>query len=171
MPAWTGAEVESRTLFASVAQATVRDGVGLVGRHPMRFGMRRSSAAAKTWRARNARWTRRPKRIPSIAYLWYVTMAGTGKVQRSDLVPGTLYILVLKTLARRGPLHGVGIAQFIADTTDGVLQVEEGSLYPTLQRMLIKGWVTAAWRQTENNRRARYYTFTARHSSTLRSHW
>jgi len=57
-------------------------------------------------------------------------------------------------------MHGYGIAQFIQQTSDDVLQVEEGSLYPALQRMLIKGWVTAEWKQSENNRRARYYRLT-----------
>jgi transcriptional regulator len=79
---------------------------------------------------------------------------------RSDIPPGTLYMLVLRTLARLGPMHGYGIAQFIQQTSDDVLQVEEGSLYPALQRMLIKGWVTADWKQSENNRRARYYRLT-----------
>jgi transcriptional regulator len=79
---------------------------------------------------------------------------------RSEIPPGTLYMLILKTLARLGPMHGYGIALHIQQTTDEVLQVEEGSLYPALQRMLIKGWVKAEWRQTENRRRARYYTLT-----------
>src|SRR5262249_11851934 len=69
-------------------------------------------------------------------------------------------MLVLRTLGRLGPMHGYGIAQYIQQTTDDVLQVEEGTLYPALQRMLIKGWVKAAWRKTENNRRARFYTLT-----------
>ena len=77
-----------------------------------------------------------------------------------EIPPGTLYMLVLKTLARLGPLHGYGIAQYIHQTSGDILQVEEGSLYPALQRMLIKGWVTAEWRQSENNRRARYYRLT-----------
>jgi transcriptional regulator len=80
--------------------------------------------------------------------------------EQTDFPPGTLYMLVLKTLARIGPMHGYGIAQYIQQTTGDMLQVEEGSLYPALQRMLIKGWVKAAWRQTENKRRARYYTLT-----------
>ena len=79
---------------------------------------------------------------------------------RSEIPPGTLYMLILKTLARLGPMHGYGIAQHIQQTSDQVLQVEEGSLYPALQRMLIKGWVLAEWRQSENNRRARYYALT-----------
>jgi PadR family transcriptional regulator, regulatory protein PadR len=80
---------------------------------------------------------------------------------RSEIPPGTLYMLILKTLARLGSMHGYGIAQHIQQTSDEVLQVEEGSLYPALQRMLIKGWVLAEWRQSENNRRARYYALTS----------
>ncbi|HEY7895892.1 MAG TPA: PadR family transcriptional regulator [Gemmatimonadaceae bacterium] len=81
--------------------------------------------------------------------------------RRRDIPPGTLAMLILKTINRCGPLHGFGIAQFIAQTTDGVLRVEEGTLYPALQRMVIKGWVQGAWKTTENNRRARYYSLTA----------
>jgi PadR family transcriptional regulator, regulatory protein PadR len=79
---------------------------------------------------------------------------------KSEIPPGTLYMLILRSLARMGPMHGYGIAQFIQQTSDDVLQVEEGSLYPALQRMLIKGWVTAEWKQSDNNRRARYYRLT-----------
>ena len=79
---------------------------------------------------------------------------------RTEIPPGTLYMLVLKALACHGAMHGYGIAMHIEQTTDNVLQVEEGTLYPALQRMLVKGWVKAAWRKTENNRRARYYTLT-----------
>jgi transcriptional regulator len=79
---------------------------------------------------------------------------------KSDIPPGTLYMLILRSLARMGAMHGYGIAQFIQQTSDDVLQVEEGSLYPALQRMLIKGWVTAEWKQSDNNRRARYYRLT-----------
>src|SRR5437588_10631265 len=78
---------------------------------------------------------------------------------RTEIPPGTLYMLVLKSLAR-GPGHGYGIAQHIQQLSEEVLQVEEGSLYPALQRMLIKGWVVSEWAQTENNRRARYYKLT-----------
>ena len=69
-------------------------------------------------------------------------------------------MLILKTLASRGALHGYGIAQHIQQLSEDVLQVEEGSLYPALQRMLVKGWVVAEWSQSENNRRARYYKLT-----------
>jgi transcriptional regulator len=79
---------------------------------------------------------------------------------RSEIPPGTLYMLILKTLTR-GPMHGYGIAEHIHQSSQDVLYVEEGSLYPALQRMLIKGWVTAEWGQSENNRRARYYRLTA----------
>jgi transcriptional regulator len=79
--------------------------------------------------------------------------------ERTDIPPGTLYMLILKTLTR-GAMHGYGIAQHIQQTSEGVLEVEEGSLYPALQRMLLKGWVEAEWGQSENNRRARYYTLT-----------
>jgi PadR family transcriptional regulator PadR len=81
-------------------------------------------------------------------------------VKRPEIPPGTLYMLILKTLARLGPMHGYGIAQYVHQISDDVLQVEEGSLYPALQRMLIKGWVVAEWKQSDNNRRARYYRLT-----------
>ena len=79
---------------------------------------------------------------------------------RDEIPPGTLYILILKTLAVRKRLHGYEIAEFIEQQSEDVLQVEEGSLYPALQRMLIKGWVVAEWGVTAGNRRARYYTLT-----------
>lgn len=79
---------------------------------------------------------------------------------KPDLLPGTLDMLILKTLTR-APLHGYGIAQSIKQLSDDVLTVEEGSLYPALQRLLLRGWVKAEWRMTETNRRARYYTLTA----------
>jgi transcriptional regulator len=77
-----------------------------------------------------------------------------------EIPPGTLYMLVLRTLDSLGPMHGYGIAQHIQRLSASVLQVEEGSLYPALQRMLIKGWVKAEWGLSENNRRARYYRLT-----------
>jgi PadR family transcriptional regulator, regulatory protein PadR len=82
-------------------------------------------------------------------------------LSRDEIPPGTLYLLILKTLARSGELHGYEIAESIQRVSDEVLQVEEGSLYPALQRMLIKGWVTAEWGTTAGNRRARYYKLTA----------
>jgi len=80
--------------------------------------------------------------------------------RKTDLLPGTLDMLILKTLTR-GPLHGYGIALSIKNLSDEVLRVEEGSLYPALQRLLLQGWVKAEWKLTETNRRARYYTLTA----------
>ncbi len=82
------------------------------------------------------------------------------KTIRDEIPPGTLYVLILKTLALRGRLHGYEIAEAIQSSSEDVLQVEEGSLYPALQRMLMKGWVTAEWGVTGGNRRARYYTLT-----------
>ncbi len=79
---------------------------------------------------------------------------------KNELLPGTLEMLILRTLTR-GEMHGYGIAQHIQEISDDVLQVEEGSLYPALQRLLIKGWVKAQWGTSENNRRARYYTLTS----------
>jgi transcriptional regulator len=79
--------------------------------------------------------------------------------QKSDLLPGTLDMLILKTLAR-GPLHGYGIALSIKRSSDDVLTVEEGSLYPALQRLLLAGWLKAEWKMSETNRRARFYTLT-----------
>jgi PadR family transcriptional regulator PadR len=80
---------------------------------------------------------------------------------RDEIPPGTLYLLILKTLAVRKKLHGYEIAEAIEQHSEDILQVEEGSLYPALQRMLIKGWVVAEWGVTAGNRRARYYTLTA----------
>ena len=78
----------------------------------------------------------------------------------SEFLPGTLYLLVLRTLAR-GPLHGYAIARRIKDSSEDALEIEEGSLYPALNRMLVKGWLTAEWGTSENNRKARFYKLTA----------
>jgi PadR family transcriptional regulator, regulatory protein PadR len=83
-----------------------------------------------------------------------------GMAKRPELLPGTLDMLILKTLSR-GSMHGYGIALSIKRLSDEVLTVEEGSLYPGLQRLLLQGWVKAEWKMTETNRRARYYTLTA----------
>ena len=77
-----------------------------------------------------------------------------------DLLPGTLDLLILRTLVA-APLHGYAIAQRLRVVSEDVLQVGESSLYPALQRLLASGWVTATWGASENNRRARYYTLTA----------
>jgi transcriptional regulator len=80
---------------------------------------------------------------------------------RDDIPQGTLEMLMLRTLQRHGRLHGFEIAEAIGRISGDVLSVEEGSLYPALQRMLIKGWVNGEWGRTDENRRARYYTLTA----------
>ena len=80
--------------------------------------------------------------------------------KKNDLMPGTLDLLILTTL-KRAPMHGYGIALAIKRLSDDVLTVEEGSLYPALQRLLLQGWVKAEWKITETNRRARFYTLTA----------
>lgn len=87
-------------------------------------------------------------------------MLGGIPLHRDEIPPGTLYMLILRTLARDGELHGYEIAKSIQQLSKDVLQVEEGSLYPALQRMLIRGWVTAEWGATAENRRARYYRLT-----------
>lgn len=81
-------------------------------------------------------------------------------MKREEILPGTLHLLILRTLAQRGELHGYEIAKAIERCSEEVLQVEEGSLYPALQRMLVKGWVKAHWGTTAENRRARYYRLT-----------
>jgi PadR family transcriptional regulator len=78
----------------------------------------------------------------------------------SDVLRGTLDLLVLQTLTLE-PMHGWGISQRIQQFSRGVLDVNQGSLYPALQRLELKGWIDAEWRTTENNRRARYYRLTA----------
>jgi transcriptional regulator len=80
--------------------------------------------------------------------------------QPPDILPGTLDLLILRTLVA-GQLHGYGIAERLKIVSQDVLQVGESSLYPALQRLLLSGWVKAEWGASENNRRARYYTLTA----------
>src|SRR5690348_7426678 len=76
-----------------------------------------------------------------------------------DLLPGTLYMMVLRTLAA-GPLHGFAIIKRIKQASRGGLDIEDGSLYPALNRMLVKGWLKAEWGTSENNRKARFYRLT-----------
>src|SRR5581483_4286757 len=79
-----------------------------------------------------------------------------------DAIPqGTLDMLILQTLQSSKEMHGFEIASYIQEHTENVLQVEEGSLYPALQRMLLQGWITGEWGRTDGNRRARYYRLTA----------
>src|SRR5215813_7125309 len=85
-----------------------------------------------------------------------------------ELLPGTLDLLILKTLVA-GRQHGYGIAQHLKAVSEDVLQVGESSLYPALQRLLLNGWVKAEWGASENNRRARYYTLTPAGRKQLRT--
>jgi len=87
---------------------------------------------------------------------------------RDEIPQGLLDLLILRTLMREKELHGFEIAQLIERTSQDVLQVEEGSLYPALQRLLIKGLVTGEWGRTSENRRARYYRITAAGRKHLR---
>jgi PadR family transcriptional regulator PadR len=81
--------------------------------------------------------------------------------QKAEMLPGTLEMLILKSLERNAqPMHGYGIALYLKQISQDVLKVEEGSLYPALQRLAIKGWVKAEWGQSDNNRRARFYKLT-----------
>jgi PadR family transcriptional regulator len=82
------------------------------------------------------------------------------RTRPAELLPGTLDILVLRTLVR-GPNHGYGIAQRVRELSRDVFQVGESSLYPALQRLTLDGYVRAEWGTSDNNRRARYYTLTA----------
>jgi PadR family transcriptional regulator, regulatory protein PadR len=79
--------------------------------------------------------------------------------KKADLLQGTLDMLILKTLALE-PIHGYGVAQRIQQISKDVLRVNQGSLYPALRRLERKGWIEAEWRDSENNRRARYYKLT-----------
>jgi PadR family transcriptional regulator, regulatory protein PadR len=83
-----------------------------------------------------------------------------GTHHASDLLPGTLDLLILRTLLA-GPQHGYGIAQTVKTKSKDVFDVGESSLYPALQRLLLNGWVKAEWGTSENNRRARFYTLTS----------
>ena len=82
------------------------------------------------------------------------------KAQKNDSLPGSLDMLILRTLSLRD-LHGYGIAQFIQHSSEDELLVEEGSLYPALQRLELNGWIDGTWGVTSNNRRARIYKITA----------
>src|SRR6202048_1082174 len=81
------------------------------------------------------------------------------KAQKNDSLPGSLDMLILRTLSLRA-LHGYGIVQFIQESSDNELLVEEGSLYPALQRLELNGWIEGKWGLSASNRRARFYTLT-----------
>ena len=92
---------------------------------------------------------------------------------RTDLMQGTLELLILKTLSR-DTMHGYGIAQKIHETVDDLLKIEDGSLYPALYRMEERGWITSEWGVSENNRRAKFYKLTRagrKHLDAERANW
>src|SRR5690242_12020041 len=89
-------------------------------------------------------------------------------METPQLLPGTLYMLILQTLAR-GQLHGYAIAKRIKAASDEHLGVEDGSLYPALNRMLVKGWISAEWGISETNRKVRFYSLTALGRKQLRT--
>ncbi len=86
-------------------------------------------------------------------------MANPSSTPRSELLPGTLEMLILRTLTL-GSLHGYGIAKHLEQSSEGDLRIEQGSLYPALERLLSKGWATSRWGRSPTGRRARYYTIT-----------
>jgi transcriptional regulator len=89
--------------------------------------------------------------------------------RKTEMLPGTLEMLILKSLERNAkPMHGYGIALYLRQISQDVLHVEEGSLYPALQRLALKGWVKAEWGQSDNNRRARFYQLTPAGRKQLR---
>lgn len=88
-------------------------------------------------------------------------MGKTSPKHSNDRLQGTIDLVVLKLLDRRGPLHGYAIAQHIASMSDNILCLQEGSLYPALHRMKQAGWLRASWGASDSGRRARYYEITA----------
>jgi transcriptional regulator len=95
-------------------------------------------------------------------------LSPSARAESGELLQGTLGILVLKALLT-GPAHGYAIARWIEETTDDVLRIEEGSLYPALRRLEDRGWVKSDWGLSENNRRARFYTITTAGRAHLRA--
>ena len=84
-----------------------------------------------------------------------------GESGKTDILQGTLDLMVLKTLDAMGPLHGYGIAQRLQQVSENLLQLNQGTLYPALLRLEQRGWIASEWGRSENNRRARYYRLTA----------
>jgi PadR family transcriptional regulator, regulatory protein PadR len=98
---------------------------------------------------------------------------GSGTEREGDLLQGTLDMLVLKALSR-GPNHGYGVAEWIHESSNDILHVEEGALYPALHRLELRGLLSAKWGISENNRRAKYYSLTAagrKHLAKEAEHW
>lgn len=91
--------------------------------------------------------------------MYSLDMGSSDETAGADFLPGTLYLIILRAL-NAGPLHGYAIAKRIKQASRDVLEIEEGSLYPALNRMLVKGWLTAEWGISETNRKARFYRLT-----------
>jgi len=87
-------------------------------------------------------------------------MSPSGEAPRADLLPGTLEIIVLRTLTTMGPQHAYGIAARIEQVAEEAIRLNQGTLYPALVRLEQKGWIKGTWQTTENNREAKYYTIT-----------
>src|SRR5262249_46489475 len=102
------------------------------------------------------------KQFPSLNVLWVIpaeeTMADHSE-ERGELLQGTLDLLILKALTR-GPMHGYGVAEWIHASSQDVLSVEEGALYPALHRLELRGLLDSEWGSSENNRRAKFYSLT-----------
>ena len=88
---------------------------------------------------------------------------------RSDILQGTLDLMVLKTLEQMGPLHGYGLALRIEQVSQSALKVNQGTIYLCLVRLVQRGWITAEWGASDNNRKAKFYTITARGRKQLRA--
>src|SRR5215470_15214039 len=88
------------------------------------------------------------------------TTGGTVPDNKSEILQGTLDLMVLKTLAAMGPLHGYGIARRIEQISEEALQINQGTIYASLVRLLQRGWISALWGSSENNRRAKFYSIT-----------
>jgi transcriptional regulator len=93
--------------------------------------------------------------------------AGTVSEPNVEVLRGTLDLLILKAVSW-GPTHGYGVARWIESATNDVLQIEEGSLYPALHRLEVRGWIASEWGTSENNRRAKFYTLTPKGRAQLR---
>jgi PadR family transcriptional regulator, regulatory protein PadR len=91
----------------------------------------------------------------------------TKGTRKSDVLQGTLDLMILKTLEAMGPLHGFGIARRLEQVSEEVLQLNEGTVYTSLLRLLQEGWITADWGTSENNRKAKFYSITRRGRTQL----
>ena len=100
---------------------------------------------------------------------FYAMSKGSAAVKCSDVLQGTLDLMVLKTLDALGPLHGYGIARRIEQVSQDVLRLNEGTVYTSLLRLQQQGWIASAWGLSENNRRARFYSITRRGRKQLAS--